>query len=640
MTNRNRAREGQQMRTRTTVGKAMVALFGMAASLMVPVAAPSPVTAHTGFTSITDSDGADHTVSGINGTTMKVRVLRPSSGKPATGWPLVIYMAGDFKNRCGNANERVGTQASWYTRKAMAEHGFAVLSFNARGMPTTTEAGVNPSSSTTTGCNALDDAKDTINDSGWDDGGPVDRQDIDDLIEWAVANYAPAGCSSPCIDGDKVGLFGVGADARKALHMGVPPATNPQHNSRVDAIVAVGYEEIAVRNVKDVSNDGALTPAFRPVDQGHATYYNDLDLGNWSHADPSVLANRTGLVGAAYLNQAVPSSVTSWFDDRTILDDNATVDKAQEIQKPVFLANAFLDGEAGTTTATLTYNKLGSTNKYLYLGACGSTYGQLSSSQAGPCQTTNATNLRDRVHAFLDRWVRNDTTVTVGGPVWWAVPPATNPLGTDSWAVSQSAQWPPVTDPGVPRTVTTVTYCLDSTGEWLNGACSTVLNWPGPDTQDTGDRTITNDSDSSPGLTYCVGETYGTAESVSYTSDTDPANDYKMIGFEADVSIASNTTRLQVYADVFTVDSSGVETRVSQGTAQFLPVKRDATAGTVYRFKWKPTGAAWTLKAGHAIRVKIAANYKKAFAQELLPGTYTIKHNDTNPTHFTITFVS
>ena len=609
---------------RRTTTRAAAALLAVTASVLVPAAGPPSAVAHAGFTSNGDDVGADHTVGNINGTTVKVRVLRPTSGKPAAGWPLVVYMAGEFKNRCANVNERNGTQASWYTRKQLAEHGFAVLSFNARGLPAVTEAGVNPSG--TSDCGALDDAKDAIDDSGWDEGGPTDKQDIDDLIEWAVNTYTSTGCSSPCIDGGKVGLFGAGVDARKALLMGVPIPPNTQYNSRVDGIVTVGFEEIAVRNVEDVSNDGAGTPAFRPVDHGHANYYNDFDLGNWSHADPSVLANRAGLVRATYLNQAVPSSVTTWFDDRTVLDDLGSVDKAQEITTPVFMANAFLDGEAGTTTATLAYNKLGATDKYLYLGACGATYSHLSSA-AGPCLTTNAANLRDKVHAFLDRHVKGDTTSTVGGRVFWAVPPATSPLSTDSWSVAADADaaWPPAPD------AFSSTYCLGGTGAWMSGNCSTV-------SQVTTDRTISNDSDSSPGLTYCTGETYGSTETVSYTSNADPVNEYKMIGFEADVSVKSDTTRLQLHADLVTVDGLGVETPVSQGTARFLPVKRNATEGTVYRMRWKPTGAAWTLPAGHKLRVKLSANFKKAFAQELLPATYTIRHTDAEPTHFTVTF--
>ncbi|HEX2038423.1 MAG TPA: CocE/NonD family hydrolase [Acidimicrobiales bacterium] len=618
-----------------------------AMALLASVASPvvtgtAPVSAHTGppYTSITDNGGADISPAPtINGTTMQVRILRPSTAAPAGGWPLVVYMAGDLKNRCANINENA-TRASWYTRKQMAEHGFAVLSFNARGLPAQYNAGVNPTG--TSGCTTLDDAKDAIDDSGWDLGGTNDKADIKGLIDWAVANYNPTGCATTggaCIDGDKVGLFGFGSvQGLTSLLMGVPNPPNAQHSSRVKGIVSVGYEEWAVRDLTALSSDGAGN--WREVDQGIRPWLPDMHRGDWSHADPSVLSNTSEFLADKYLNTAVPGNVASWLDERTVVHDNPSIDKAQEITTPVFLADAFLDDGAGASMTTLAYNKLGSTSKYLYLGACGSAYGQLASTASGPCKDTNATNLQNKVHAFLDRHVKGDTLTTVGGPVWWSVPPGVDPLGTGNWGEASDAiaAWPPSTNP---LDAYTIEYCLDGAGEWHSSLCSAVTDGTGADLQDTNDRTISNvvgASNTNPHA-FCTGATYGSSEVVSYTSGVDNTADYKMIGFEADLWMKSDLTRLQVYADLFTVDGAGVETRVTQGGGSIVPVKRDGTANTLYRFRFKPVGAAWTLRAGHSVRLKIAANYKKAFAQEFVPtNAIVIKHTDANPLTFRITF--
>ncbi|HEX2039835.1 MAG TPA: hypothetical protein VHF47_08915, partial [Acidimicrobiales bacterium] len=332
-------------------------VLALAALAVPPVVSPTPTAAHAGFTSIADDAAADRTAT-INGTTMKVRVLRPSTSasKPAGGWPLVVYMAGDLKNRCANVNETINstgvvTRPSWYTRKQLAADGFAVLSFNARGYPAPYNAGVNPSTSTTSGCDALEDAKDAIEKSpgvpentGWDIAGPLDKQDVHDLIEWAVASYTDPNCASPCIDGSKVGILGAGADSRRALHMAVPLSANPQFNQRVMGVVAVGYEELAVRNLKDLSSDGAVTPTFRKVDQGLWPYAADMHVGHMGRTDASVATNVNELLRAEYLNDTVADSTKTWFDDRAIVDDDVLdtpadqdprVDKAGLITMPV-----------------------------------------------------------------------------------------------------------------------------------------------------------------------------------------------------------------------------------------------------------------------------------------------------------------
>ncbi|HEX2040799.1 MAG TPA: hypothetical protein VHF47_13830 [Acidimicrobiales bacterium] len=623
------------------------AALALASSAAYPVATGSaPASAHTGYTSIGDTSSADVSPDPtINGTTVQVRILRPSTDalKPGTGWPLVVYMAGDFKNRCANINEN-STRTSWYTRTQLAEHGFSVLSFNARGLPANFNAGY-PSGSR--GCDASEDAKDGIDDSGWDYAGTTDKTDLKELVDWAVANYTWSGCASSCIDGDRVGLFGYGAlDASKALMMAVPNPPNGQFSSRVKGVVAVGYEDIAVRNLAAVSSDGTT---FRDVDHGTMGALPDHDAGYYSHADPSVLSNFSKLLAGKYLNTTVPTATTTWFDDRTFVDDDVTtadgdvrVDKAGLVtdDMAVFMANSFLDDAAGITTATLAFNKLGTTKKYLYLGACGSGYGQLSSSASGPCLTTNAGNLRDKVHAFLDRHVKGDTAVSVGGPLFWAVPPATNPLSTDGWSVATDAvaAWPPSTNPA---DATTLDYCLDSAGEWHSGLCSAVPNGTGTGLQDTADRTVANvlTIETAPPGAFCSGSTFGPTEVVSYTTSASAA-DYKLIGAEVDVRMSSTSSRLQAVAQLVAVTpgSPETETTITQGAPAVVPVVRNGTAGTIYRFKFKPFGNGWTLKTGDKLRLKIAANWKTTQAQELIPATYTVKHTDTNPFTVKLTF--
>ncbi|HEX2038178.1 MAG TPA: hypothetical protein VHF47_00435, partial [Acidimicrobiales bacterium] len=612
--------KGRTMPARRLPASLAIALATVA-SLMHPVlTGPSPAAAHTGFTSIDDNADADRTAT-INGTTMKIRVLRPSSGKPANGWPLVVYMAGDFTNRCANVNE-TSTRTSWYTRKQMAEHGFAVLSFNARGYPANFNAGAPLQSSTTSGCNGAEDAADALDDSGWDLAGPNDKQDIDDLIEWAVNSYTWSGCSSACIDGSQVGIFGAGLDARKALHMAVPVTTNPQFNARVKGVVAVGYGEWTVRNLKDVSSDGAATPAFRDVDQGLRYWLPDANSGYWSAADPAVEQHTTELTAAQYLNTAVPAATTTWLDDRAIVDDDETtadgdprVDKAGLITDvPVFMANSFLDGELGITTATLAYNKLATPNKYLYLGPCGSTYAHLSSTDTGPClTTTNGPNLREKVHAFLDRHVKGLTATSVGGPIFYAVPPASNPRSSDNWTVQTDSDgvWPP---PG-----STSTYCLGTDGGWYAAATCA---------EPTGTVSYSNlmPTTTVPSMGFCSASNYGTNEQATYTS---PVLTGKMIGLEMDFWLLSSSTRSQVYVDVFDVDNAtGSETRIWQGTAQVVPTARNVAPLTGVHYKFKPGGNAWTLASNHKIRIKIAAAYRTGFVQELLPATYYVWHDD------------
>lgn len=600
------------MRTRLiTIGVALAMIVTIPS-----VSRMSPAVAHSGYTSISDDATADISPDPtINGIPMQVRVLRPTAAAPAGGWPWVIYMAGDLQNRCANINGRVNGTAnitSWYTRKQVAEHGFAVLSFNARGMPANINAGVNPSG--TSGCTAAEDSLDQVDDSGFDLGGPSDKQDIKSLIDWALANYNPGGCGSPCLSSN-VGIIGYAYESLRAFLM----APSPQFDTRVKAVVPVGFEEV-VRNLADISSNG--TGTYRDVDLGLSRYLGDWNSGYLGHSDPGVLTNTAELLRDKYLNYSVPTGTKTWFDDRTVVDDNSAVDKAHLISIPTMVVSAFLDSEAGTATAIAAYNKIpAATDAYLYLGACGSSYWQLSANQTGPCLTNNATNLRNKVHDFFDKYLRG-TAVTMGGPIFYAIPPATNPLSSDSWTVQEDSDgvWPPALSGG-----TYYTTCLGSDGSWVY-PCGT---------QPGGTRTISNLlSVGGPPLDCaCSGSTYSASEVAAYTS-APAVLATKLIRVDVGISMSSNTTRLQVYADLFDVAPGPpeVETRIWQGDAQVVPTVRSGTPGTVYRFLFQPGGNAWTVATGHKLRIKIAANYKRAFAQELLPATYTIYHdNATTP---------
>ncbi|HEX2039305.1 MAG TPA: hypothetical protein VHF47_06190, partial [Acidimicrobiales bacterium] len=334
-----------------------------------------------------------------------------------------------------------------------------------------------------------------------------------------------------------------------------------------------------------------------------------------------------------YLNDTVADSTKTWFDDRAIVDDDVLdtpadqdprVDKAGLITMPVFMANAFLDGDAGIATATLAWNKLATPDKYLYLGPCGSSYSHLPSG-TGPClSSTNAPNLRNKVHAFLDRHVRGDTTVSVGGSVHYAIPPATNPLSSDNWSVQTGSTWPP--------DGSSSTYCIGVDGTWHDAATCA---------EQTGTREISNSVTATPQTGFCVGSTYGATEKAEYTSPVLPG---KMVGLEMDFWLLSSSTRSQVYVDVWDVDNAtGGETRVWQGTAQVVPTARNVSPLTGVRYKFRPGGNAWTFAANHKIRIKITANYKSAFAQELIPATYYIWHdyyNNGAPVKVTVTWAT
>jgi hypothetical protein len=617
-------------------------------TLLLVAAIGAPPAARGQLTSRPDDRSADVVpLPTINGIPMRVRVLLPDAPAPPRGWPLIVYVAGDFTNRCANVNESP-TRESWYTRRQMVEHGYAVLSFNARGYPAARHAGRNPTG--TSGCDALEDAGDAIDDTGWDAGGPLDRGDLEGLIDWAVASYDPdrggddcATSASPCIDGERVGLFAYGLDALEALAMGVPDQSSEPGRSRVKAIVAIGYQELFLRNVAAISDDGA--GAFRRLDLGLRPLVPDMHIGYLaSHAHMDVGTRTMEILRSEYLGEALPQPAADWAGARALLDDDPAIDKVGDIAVPTFFVHALFDPEAYNVTATLAHGRLGAdvkpepnTESYLYLGACGTTYPQLGPGVTGPCDanaSANATHLRDTIGAFFDTHVSGAPARPIGGKVFWTIPPARTPFANDAWtvAVDPDVGWPP--EPDEHNGITTSTYCLGGDGSWLAGACDAVEQDPTP-------RAVANVVATLPFTDVCTPQKYALNEVASYTSG--PAEtEVTMLFLRADVSVASTSSRVQLYADLYTVDAAGTETRVWQGSAQIVPVKRDGAASTVYRFRFVPSGAAWTLARGDRLRLalasraKVAAAFGTVHAQELVPATYTIHHADDHPAQLTI----
>lgn len=697
----------------------LLTAVALTAGLLTPLSVGvSPAAAHGTYTSITDSDTADVSSDPtINGIPMKVRVLRPTQTKPTGGWPVIVYMAGLNRNRCANINEYkdlAGNNiASWYTRKALAEHGYAVISFNPRGMPASQFAGANAFGGSGSGCAAAADAVDGTNDSGWDFAGPTDKADVSALIDWAVANYTYSGCSSGCLDGTKVGLVGEGYHGLLAWLM-------PAYDSQVKAVVPIGTSHL-VRNVKNISKD-PTADVHRPVELGWDTLnMADSHAGQWGLSDPSVMAARETLVRTRHLNPGYPAqnatgainvstdpkkltvvtgttfsgsdvgvgieipgagpsgatltttidgvvnattvrltdaasttvssktvtwSTAAWaaktfHDARTVLDDDDAVDKAHSITTPIFVVHGFLDGAASTAADTEAYNRIpgSNTEKYLYLGACGAF--------PAPCRTNDANALQDKVHRFLDRNVRGESFQvtdtdpahcgTSGPCVFRAVPSAT-PFSTDFSAISESTAWP---------IGSKVTACLGWDGSSARGEWTTCQVAGGPPTGKQVARDLRNERHKREDPSCIVASGFAANETFEYDSATVTGSDARFGKSEADVWMSSNTTRMQVYVELRSVNAStNIESTISQYAAVHVPVVRPTTAGTNVRMLFQPTGAAATIPVGHKVRVVIASKqiaklagysaYKRSFGQEEIPGTYTVRHTDATPTKLSL----
>ncbi|HEX2039173.1 MAG TPA: CocE/NonD family hydrolase C-terminal non-catalytic domain-containing protein, partial [Acidimicrobiales bacterium] len=341
-----------------------------------------------------------------------------------------------------------------------------------------------------------------------------------------------------------------------------------------------------------------------------------------------------------------------FWDERLFLSGDAVVDKAAHIAVPTLLVHGWLDGTIGTAYAEVygeIYNRIPGNDRYLYLGSCTHSGSGLS---GDPChQTTNGPRMRDTLHRFFDRYVRGETTnavrppgtttcATTGPCVIYTIPAkwvssTNNPWYTDNWTEVSRTSWPPsdfTPETRYFRNDGTLSTTWETTPQ-ANTSCSAL-----PPTKGTGCSTFTNDLNVAPTFDVCYGLTYGTTEVQSF--DWSFAAEKKVARLEADLHLSSTTSRQQVYVDVWLTDSAGTElTRVWQGSTQIAPVKRDGTPGTVYRFKFRPGTAAWTVAAGQRLRIKVASGYARGLPSEPLPATYTLYHNDPYRSAITLTYV-
>ncbi|HEX2038576.1 MAG TPA: CocE/NonD family hydrolase [Acidimicrobiales bacterium] len=618
-------------------GHARLLAVAVFASLLSPVALKAPpAAAHGSCTSVSETSHSSSTA-WSDGETVNMRVVRPVSSasctKPSSGWPLLVYLHGYTGNRCSHT--------PFATRSDMAKWGYVVLSFTSRGNPSADGVGDD-------GCDATTDALDALDDNGNDFTGPRDRLDVTQLIDWAADHYTPTGCSSPCVDENKVGVTGFSYGGMRSWAVGVGSPTNPQFDSRVKAIAPTA-SGLFFENVKNLSNDGAATPTLRQ----RANNYNEGWAGNqgwYVHTDRQVQAANGPMHRGLYLNDTSTTAYQAardWWEDRFMVDDNPDIDRVGDIDIPVFVMNGFLDGLGAISNqaAVEAFDKIPHTDKYMYLGSCTHAF--------DPCHANNATKMRDALHRFMDRHVRchadatclstcgsacevrppGTTACGAGGPcVLYTVPTkwvssTNNPWYTDNWEEKSGTAWPPAGSSTIPALYLRDNGTLSTSQETIAGSSKQIKNnRVGPWVADA-----------------CV-SLFG---DVKYDSDEfqqydTPAfeQDAKLGKLEADLYLSSDNTRLQVNVDLYLLSSTGTElTRIWQGTEQIAPVVRNATVNQVYRFKFLPGGEAWTVAAGQKLRIKVSSKYRAARPGEPLPGTYTLHHNPTHPSSITLTFV-
>ncbi|HEX2040800.1 MAG TPA: CocE/NonD family hydrolase [Acidimicrobiales bacterium] len=630
-------------------GRAEYLAVALLASLLSPVlwSAP-PAAAATGCNTTADSSTSDYYPnpspwSGANAPRVRIRVIAPTSAqsgatcvKPPSGWPLVIYLHGWNGNRCESL--------PFYTRAETASHGYVVLSFNARGKPSSGGAGLS-------GCDQTTDAIDGLDDDGTDIGGSRDKKDITELINWVRDSFnaaPPTGCgnaSNPCADTNNVGVTGFSYGGFRTWLMGVPSPTNPDADSRIKAIAPSGAW-LFWDNIEALNGDGAGAARARATNSTPLWWANQGWVG---HTTEVIAQHNAEIERGKYLNQSISTTATDFWKARYLVDDNATVDQAGDIQMPVFVHQGWLDGNGGifNQVAIAAYNKVPTTNKYLYLGSCSHT--------PDPCHTydtgtgSNRSRQRDALRRFFDKHLSGSST-PVGGPVFYTVPPkytssSSNPWTptNQTWQEQMASSWPPATG------TSTTTYHFRNAGTLTPTAESGTTCTPGtPPAKGTGCSTLKNNLNAPLFYDFCVGTQYGLpygtyasdevqAYDLTFTSDT------KVVKVEADLRMKTDTTRIQVYVDLWDVSSTGTELkRIWQGNAQVAPIKRDAVANsaTPYRFTFVPGGVAWTMANGHKLRVKVTAKYAQAFAGEPLPATYTLFHNADHPSNVKLTTVS
>lgn len=306
------------MGSRRLAGHLVVALF---AATLYTLAEPPPAAVAHGPCSVSSDSGTGNGTTDFypstspwsDGYKVRFRILRPTGGtscpaKPASGWPLIVSLHGGGGGRCSDL--------PMYTRAETASHGYVVLSFAARGHTTPEGSGIG------TDCTKLTEQQDALDDDGSDIGGPRDKLDIGQLIDWVLNNNSFTSCASPCADTNNVGVLGGSYGGFRTWMMGVPgpsghathPGPNEQFDDRVKAI-APAYSWLQWQKVKALSNDGAATPVYRPVGAGGFTgeYTYARSLGLSGHYHPSVLQYTQDYMRGAYLpgTYSIPSTNTN-----------------------------------------------------------------------------------------------------------------------------------------------------------------------------------------------------------------------------------------------------------------------------------------------------------------------------------------
>lgn len=571
-----------------------------------------PALAHT--TSGTPTKN-DDTVTATDGTSLSVRLMYPENTvqnpMPANGWPIIIYKSGTGTSKCNSID--------FMSRWQLMKYGYAVVSITGRGMPNKSLSGYNPYSDDTTStesaCSESADITDSTNDSGGDMAGAKDVQDIKDVITWVSAAGRPFASS---VDENNVGFMGHSLDGLLAYHIA--------SDSRVDAVFSSAGNPQFFR--ESVSGNTTHQPAAMwnlPL----ATV--TADIGMDRHTDPSVLSNLSEWTRDRFLNLTPGSSVNTFMNDRTAYDDDSAIDEVGDITKPFFIAEGFYEQLQGVSWPIGAYNKMrnaGNTSAYLYLGSC--------NGHGNKCQGANKTNVRDKVHAFFDQYLKGSGTL--GGPIFYAIPPtvefdhyrADDGQWSTDWGLTTSSGgtngvWPP-------SSATADIWYLHSNGS------SYTLTTSAPGTEQTdnitnpnhGKGTVMKDD-------FCdvVGYDSANGESKTYDATTTYGVDTKVVGVVADLYMSSNTSRVQVVADLFEVSGGGVESRLTPSPLSYIVPHASYSSGTVH-FTFKPGPVGYTIRSGYKLRLKVASNFKGVFAPEAQPGTFTINHSTATPSYIAV----
>lgn len=574
---------------------AVIPLIIGAAPLLPPFQQASALTVTT------DDATADDNVTATDGTNIRVRVLRPTTGGP---YPAIIIKGGTGANRCADMD--------FVSRNYLASLGYIVIGMTGRGMPGKAEAG------SCTGANQADDITDQINDSGSDWYGPNDIQDVKDVVTWASGKSY--------VDSTKIGFIGHSHDAGLAYLLAAA-------DSRIDAIVPVSGLTMGMKgdNVAAVNDHSGAVPVLQ------ANGFNTWGLGVGLNYDGATTTNMNLWWRSKFLGTSPAGSVTTWQNDRTVVDDNNSVDKAHLLTTPTFITHGWYDANISPENAIQAFNKLPVNNKYLYVGAC--------SGHSSPCLTNNATWLRNKVVDFLAKYLKG-SAVSLGGPLFYAVPPAEERRSGsgpyDSWTVNSSSNtsWPPTSSTldlflrtgGNLGSVPTTTEAVDtlSNPNQISAFDESCL------LQEIGKL-----KDGSGGGPNYLPQ-FGAGETQTYTTAAFAGNT-TLVGFDADIYLKSTTPRMQLMAELIEVDPSKAaglqEVSMVTGLQNVLIPTGATTAGTTLRFKFKPISTSYTVKAGNKLRLKISSHFKWFYAAEPYPGTYSIVHTSAQPSKLTIRYL-